>query len=1157
MADSLQAAARHLGASLEPLAQALSGPDEAIVALVEQLGWTLPSVPPALKALGADAEKLADSHVALELSLSRQASGVAAGADVGAQYVELAADVASLLKALSDLPSALSAQLPAPFVSATGLPNELPRRLLDLCVYELMTDATRRMEPVLRIAGVVEVADEPADPGKFQPAYRRRTIHWDRFGKLLGDPAGLMRDVYGWGTPAFDGRALLDEVMNLSFALAGPADLDWPAPERIQALTGTLPPFDDVGPPQLAVTLLKSEAIEAGVTVLPLEAAAGALPGVALAAWAKGGVPPSMELSELLTLQLDEPAGLAAGASLALRPGQAPKARIGLEGPSGSELSAARVGATLKIGRSIPLELLSLPGGSGLAVKAVAVGGGVGATPKGAQPYVDVGIEGGKLTVGLGDRDSFLATILPGGPIELDFDLAIAWTQAGGIALRGGGELKKTISLHAELGPFRIETLNLVGTLAGDTLGIEASLTGGGELGPFSATVDRIGLQAALALHRGNLGPVDVQVGFKPPSGLGMEVDAGAIKGGGYLKFDPAKGEYAGVLELSLEDIVQIKAIGLLTTKMPSGGDGYSLLLILTAEFPPIQLGFGFTLVGVGGLIGTNRTMAVDVLRSGLRNHALDSILFPPDPVHDAPRIISDLGAAFPPAEGRYLFGPMLELGWGTPTLISASFGFILELPDPIRIAILGQVKSTLPSEDAPLVQLHMDVLGIADFGQKTLSIDASIYDSSILAFSLYGDMAFRLNWGDTPSFALSLGGLHPRFQPPPGFPTLRRLTLSLGSGSNPRLSCDNYMAITSNSVQFGAHLELYAEAMGFGVHGWLGFDVLFVLSPFSFDAGMSAGVDLLAGGDVLMGISLDFHLSGPTPWRARGTATFTIVFFDVSFDFDISWGDDHQATLPPVDALAPLLAALADPGNWSAALPGGAEQAVSLAAAPPSDDAIVVHPLGRLAVHEHVAPLNVTISRFGSGVPAGWNHFEIADVNLNGKVAPTEVVQDRFARGQFFEMPDEDKLSKPSFEMMDAGVRVGLDNGVQGHVSQLQVHYETKIVDDPVLPPRLLALYWPLISAFGAHLDFGAAALSKVLGSGDAKYTNPGVKSGVATAEVAHVIASTEDLSVSADLGGGASQVFAEQALQAHLADHPEDAGKLQVVPEFEAVAG
>lgn len=1154
MADSLQAAARRLGASLEPLARDLDGGAPAIVALVEQLGWTLPSVPPALTALTAAAEAVADSSTKLELSLSVQSSGGTVGIDIAATYVELAANVAALLKAIADLPSQLQAQLPAGFVAATNLPNEFGRRLLDLCLYEAMARGTRRMTQILQVAGIVEVVKEPANSAAFQPAYLRRTIHWDRFGRLLGDPAGLMKDVYGWGAATFDGEDLLDALLDLSFSLAGPAELDWPTPERVQAATGALPPIDHVGPPHLVIPLVDADPVHVGVSVLPV--VAGGAPGVALAAWAHGGLPTSIPLTDLLTLQLDEPAALDAGVSVTLRPGVAPQARLGLEGPSAGDVTAGRVGATLRIARSAPMTLLELPGGSSLAVAAVTVGGGVGATPKGPQPYVDAGVEGGKLTLAVADRDSFLATIMPGGPLVVDLDLGLVWNQAQGVSLRGGGALQKTISLHENLGPFRIDTLNLIGTLAGDALEVEASVTGGAGLGPFDATVDRIGLATTIAAHDGNLGPLDVQLGFKPPNGLGLSVDATVVKGGGYLFFDPAAGEYAGVLELSLKDIVQIKAIALLETRLPGGQSGFSLLFVLTAEFPPIQLGFGFTLLGVGGLAGVNRTTAVDVIRAGLRNHALDSVLFPDDPVHNAPRIISDLRSIFPASQGRYLFGPMLEFGWGTPTLISARLGFILELPDPLRIIILGQLRAALPSEDAALVQLHVDALGIIDFGQKTFSLDASLYDSSVLIYALSGDMAMRLNWGDAPSFAFSLGGLHPRFQPPPGFPQLRRLTLSLGDGDNPRLSCDNYMAVTSNSVQFGAHVELYAEGGGFGVHGYLGFDVLIILSPFSFVAGMEAGVDLLAGGDVLMGIHLSFTLSGPTPWRAWGSASISLFFFDISVDFDISWGDDHQAVLPPIDARTPLLAALSDPRNWSAALPAGAEQAVSLAAAAPGGAAIVVHPLGRLTVHERVVPLDVTISRFGSGVPDYWNHFEVVDVNLNGHPAPSNVVQDRFARGQFFELPDEDKLSKPSFEPMDAGREIGLDNGLQGHRSTLQLHYETRIVDDPVLPPRLLAFYWPNPLVFAAHIAVGAAAQSAVLNTGEAKYKVAGAAAKVATADVAHVIVSTLDLSVRHDLlAAGLNSIGAEQVLAAHLATHPEDAGALQVVPVHEAV--
>ena len=45
----------------------------------------------------------------------------------------------------------------------------------------------------------------------------------------------------------------------------------------------------------------------------------------------------------------------------------------------------------------------------------------------------------------------------------------------------------------------------------------------------MSASVDRMGLQAMLAFHDGNLGPIDVSLGFKPPSGIGLAVDAAGV----------------------------------------------------------------------------------------------------------------------------------------------------------------------------------------------------------------------------------------------------------------------------------------------------------------------------------------------------------------------------------------------------------------------------------------------------------------------------------------------------------------------------------------------------------------------------------------------------------------------------------------------------
>ena len=82
---------------------------------------------------------------------------------------------------------------------------------------------------------------------------------------------------------------------------------------------------------------------------------------------------------------------------------------------------------------------------------------------------------------------------------------------------------------------------------------------------------------------------------------------------------------------------------------MPDGAKGYSLMVIITAEgFTPIQLGMALRLTGIGGLLAINRTFDEDALRAGLKNHTLDSVMFPKDPIRNAPQILSNLNKVFP-----------------------------------------------------------------------------------------------------------------------------------------------------------------------------------------------------------------------------------------------------------------------------------------------------------------------------------------------------------------------------------------------------------------------------------------------------------------------------------------------------------------------------
>ena len=99
---------------------------------------------------------------------------------------------------------------------------------------------------------------------------------------------------------------------------------------------------------------------------------------------------------------------------------------------------------------------------------------------------------------------------------------------------------------------------------------------------------------------------------------LDSKLKALEAAGAAYLFIDTARGEYAGALELSFNGI-GVKAIAILSTKMPDGSKGWSLLLLVYSQFLPMQLSWGFTLNGIGGLVGVQHGLNIEELRGGMR----------------------------------------------------------------------------------------------------------------------------------------------------------------------------------------------------------------------------------------------------------------------------------------------------------------------------------------------------------------------------------------------------------------------------------------------------------------------------------------------------------------------------------------------------------
>ena len=143
--------------------------------------------------------------------------------------------------------------------------------------------------------------------------------------------------------------------------------------------------------------------------------------------------------------------------------------------------------------------------------------------------------------------------------------------------------------MHVQLGPIEIQGLTIAATPRDGALPITLGATLKGD----ARAADRGGRERSASPRRSpsrrtttaTSARSTCALGFKPPNGIGLSVDAGVVRGGGYLFFDAERGEYAGALELSFAEFLSIKAIGLITTRMPDGSKGFSLLIVMSVEF--------------------------------------------------------------------------------------------------------------------------------------------------------------------------------------------------------------------------------------------------------------------------------------------------------------------------------------------------------------------------------------------------------------------------------------------------------------------------------------------------------------------------------------------------------------------------------------------
>jgi hypothetical protein len=1146
--DTLSIIAEEIGSAFSPLKDMVES-ENSFRSSMKMLGWDATQVVQPVQDLG----NLVDPIITL----------LETGEINFGNITQLLNLLKNLINGIEGLVSKSDSVFSGITATAAEFKNDFPSEVGQYLLVEYFINERPKVGSLLQLLGIIKITSISATASR--PAYFRKEFHFDKIGSIFSNPLQLLHDLYGWATPGFNKETLFSNLTDVLEGYHIPFNFKQIKDQFLQVINNGLPAgtFDKSA---LTLILIDEQASNvkegAGINFYLLPQNGSLLPGLAIIPYASADITEEINLADNLTFKFDTTLDLNKGVAIIIRPGQAPQMISNLEGGGTNGGATAKISLGLQYQKQdgTPFIVFGSPTASHYEFQSASIAAAANLNTAGSKDVkIEFDLKGSKIVIkpDANDTDGFLSKILPADGITLAFELAFGFGIESGFYFKGSSGLEIDLPAHLQLGPIDIETAKLGIKPVGGDIPVNIALDIKGELGPITAVVQGMGLKGTFSFptdRKGNLGPVDFSIGFLFPTGVGLSIDAGIVKGGGFLSIDRDKGEYAGALELSIQDFIQVSAIAIINTKMPDGSSGFSLLIIISAQFEPgISLSMGFFLSGLGGMLGINRTINVDALRDGVKNDAIEQIMFPQDIIANINTLLPQIKSIFPVKQDQFMIGLMAKITWGVPSLVTIEFGLCIEFTNPVRLAILGVLKIVIPTEDAPILQMQVNFVGIIDFDNSYLSFDASIYNSHILTFTLDGDMALRLNWGDEKAFLMSVGGFHPSFKPPASLnvPNLKRLTLTILS-PNPNLVLTAYFAVTSNTVQFGARIDFKFEVSDFSVVGYLGFDVLFQFSPFKFIADITAGLEVKMGSSTLFSINLDFELSGPTPWNAKGTASFSILFISIKVHFNVTWGDEQQVIEPSIAVLPKLLEAFNLDANWTTELPANRYNVVTLANITPKPGQIILQSFGAVRVSQVIMPLNLVIDKFGNNTPADINKIDVSEFRIGGSKAGVGDAAESFAPSAYKNMSDDDKLKSPSYTKEKGGIIVtDTDTLFVDYAWDRDVQYDVIVSDfdpfpDP--PPFDIDFSWFKLMMKGGAI--GRNELSVKNAQKKFKLNN----AAVSMSDEKFVLIDNATLAQhSVDVFAGGTHAQANDAFESILKENPSLKGKVSIAAAYQ----
>lgn len=422
-----------------------------------------------------------------------------------------------------------------------------------------------------------------------------------------------------------------------------------------------------------------------------------------------------------------------------------------------------------------------------------------------------------------------------------------------------------------ELGPIGL-------SLIGFNLGVDLSVLKKPELSDISVTLE--GLSVAFE---------------RPPLTI-----AGIIRHGK----DPTLEYYAGGLIIGWVPY-QVQAAGFYGKATPDGGrDPFvSVFVFARLDGPLVELEFA-EISGVTGGFGYNSNVQVPTTDQivnfpFIKQSSLDGGT---DSALDTLQKLTD------PGEGGW-FSPLAGTYWAAVgmkidafQLIALDAVAVVQFGEAIKLGIFAVATVDIPNPKSPEKFAHAE-LGIAvvvDFSYGVMKAEAQLSPNSyILHPSCHLTGGFALYyWFEAPhadnskvgDFVFSMGGYHPAYEVPVGYPNPPRLGISWSLGGGLSITGEAYFAITTKACMGGG--RLHAALHAGPLEAWFDAfaDFLINYKPFHFLAEISVDVGVKFNIDVWfihihisVDVGADLTMWGP-PLAGRVHINLKVVKFDINF---------------------------------------------------------------------------------------------------------------------------------------------------------------------------------------------------------------------------------------------------------------------------------